>query len=116
MHRAGRHRRRSELYRSRREDPRVTARARAFFEQLQTGKEDYTAMTPRLAQRLKSFASVYASEFAGYGKPTDVVFHNERDVAGQRRFAYVLHFGPGVELSFGLTVDNAGLIAGLSFG
>ncbi|MFZ0031694.1 MAG: serine hydrolase domain-containing protein [Candidatus Cybelea sp.] len=99
------------------EDPRVTARVTAFFEQMQSGHEDYASLAPRLADKFRTrFASSLASEFAPYGTPTAVIFRAERTASGQHWFDYVIHFGPGVSLKIGVSYNNANQIAGLSFG
>ncbi|MGA8097423.1 MAG: serine hydrolase domain-containing protein [Candidatus Cybelea sp.] len=99
------------------EDPRVTARVTTFFEQMQSGHEDYASLAPRLADKFRTrLASSLALEFAPYGTPTAVVFRGERVESGQHWFDYVIHFGPGVSLKFGISYNDANQIAGLSFG
>jgi D-alanyl-D-alanine carboxypeptidase len=98
------------------EDPRVTARVTTFFEAMQSGREDYASLAPRLADKFKTgLASTLASEFAPYGSPTAVVFRGERIESGRHWFDYVVHFGPGVSLKFGVSYNDANQITALSF-
>jgi CubicO group peptidase (beta-lactamase class C family) len=99
------------------EDPAVTQRVKSLFEQIQSGREDYAALTPRLADKLRGgLASTFASEFSPYGPPTAAVFRGERTEAGKNWFDYVIHFGPGVSLKFSVAYDAGVMVTGLSFG
>jgi D-alanyl-D-alanine carboxypeptidase len=99
------------------EDSRVTASVRTFFEQMQSGGENYAMLTPHLAAKLKTnLAALLAEELAPYGAPTDFVFKGRRTAPGERWFDYAIHFGPGVSLKFGVAFDANGEIAGLSLG
>jgi D-alanyl-D-alanine carboxypeptidase len=99
------------------EDPAVTLRVKALFEQIQSGREDYAAMAPHLADKLKGgLASTFASEFSSYGPPSAAVFRGQRAEPDKHWFDYVMHFGPGVSLKFSVAYGTGGDIAGLSFG
>ena len=99
------------------EDPMVTARAKAYFAQLQAGDQDSPYLAAKLNKKMEAgLAKRLADEFKGYGQPTAFVFKGRHTDAGKTFNDYVIRFGPGSLLKFGVAVDRTGKIASISFG
>jgi CubicO group peptidase (beta-lactamase class C family) len=99
------------------EDPAVTAKAKAYFAQLQAGDQDSPYLAPKLNKKMKAgLAKHLAGEFKGYGQPTAFVFKGRRTDAGKTFSDYVIRFGPGSLLKFGVALDGNGKIASISLG
>lgn len=52
-----------------------------------------------------------ADEFKSYGQATAFIFKGRHTEAGMTFNDYVIHFGPGSLLKFGVALDQAGKIA-----
>lgn len=99
------------------EDAAVTAKAKAYFAQLQAGDQDSPYLAGSLTKKMKAgLAKRLADEFKDYGQPTAFVFKGTHLDAGVMFCDYVIRFGPGSMLKFGVALDKAGKIASLSFG
>ena len=99
------------------ENPVVTAKTKAYFAQLQAGDQDSPYLAAKLNKKLKAgLAKRLADDFKGYGQPTAFVFKGTHVDAGVTFHDYVIRFGPGSVLKFGVGLDQAGKIASLSFG
>ncbi|MFC4526867.1 beta-lactamase family protein [Dyella halodurans] len=99
------------------EDTAMTAAARATFTQLQGGSEDSSRFGAKLDAKLKAGLSArLAKQFSPYGAPTAFVFKGRRVDGAVTWFDYLIQFGPGSILKFGLGIDQAGKVASLSFG
>jgi CubicO group peptidase (beta-lactamase class C family) len=99
------------------EDSTVTARTRACFAQLQSGDQDSPYLAAKLNGKMKAgLAKRLAAEFKGYGQPTAFVFKGRHVDTGVSFYDYVIRFGPGSVLKFGVAVDKTGKIERLSFG
>jgi hypothetical protein len=99
------------------EDPTVTTKARAYFAQMQAGDESSPYLAARLAEKMKAgLAKRLAGQFRDYGQPTAFVFKGTHVDAGVEFYDYVIRFGPGSMLEFGVALDEAGKIKSLSFG
>ena len=99
------------------EDPAVTAKVKAYFAQLQAGDEDSPYLAARLNKKMKAgLAKRLADEFKGHGQPTAYVFKGRHTAAGKAFNDYVIRFGPGSLLKFGVALDKTGRIASISFG
>lgn len=99
------------------EDPAVTAETRACFAQLQAGRQDSPYLAAKLNDKMKAgLAKRLADEFKGYGRPTAFVFKGTHVDAGVTFHDYVIRFGPGSMLKFGVALDETGKIKSLSFG
>ncbi|NYE27228.1 CubicO group peptidase (beta-lactamase class C family) [Rhodanobacter sp. K2T2] len=99
------------------ENPLVTAKVNAYFVQLQAGDADSLYLADKLAKKMRTgLAKRLGDEFNGYGKPTALVFKGTHTDAGVTFQDYVIHFGPGSQLKFGIALDKAGKIGALSFG
>lgn len=99
------------------ENPTVTAKAEAYFPQLQAGDQDSPYLAAKLNDKMKAgLAKRLASEFQSYGKPTAFVFKGTHVDAGVMFQDYVIRFGPGSMLKFGVALDKTGKIKSLSFG
>lgn len=99
------------------DDPAVTAEARACFAQLQAGRQDSPYLAAKLNDKMKAgLAKRLADEFKGYGRPTAFVFKGTHVDAGVTFHDYVIRFGPGSMLKFGVALDETGKIKSLSFG
>jgi D-alanyl-D-alanine carboxypeptidase len=66
-------------------------------------------MKAGLAERL-------AKEFKDYGQPTAFVFKGRHTDRGKTFNDYVIRFGPGSLLKFGVALDRTGKIASISMG
>ena len=99
------------------EDVAVSVRVRALFTQLQSGQEGSAALGAKLDAKMKDgLAKRLSDAYAPYGKPTAFTFKGRRTTPGRHWFDYVIQFGPGSLLKFGVGLDEEGKIAGLSFG
>jgi CubicO group peptidase (beta-lactamase class C family) len=99
------------------EDAAVTATAKATFAEVQSGKGEFPQLTARLAAKMKAgLAEHNAKNFSPYGAPTAFTFKGRRADAGLRWFDYLIQFGPGSLLKFGIGLDDSGKIASFSFG
>jgi len=99
------------------EDPTITAKTKAYFAQLQAGDQGSPYLAAKLNQKMKAgLAKRLADEFKGYGQPTAFVFKGRHTDAGKTFNDYVIRFGPGSLLKFGVAVDRTGKIASISFG
>lgn len=98
-------------------DPTVTAKAKAYFAQLQAGDQESPYLATKLNNKMKAgLAKRLANEFKGYGQPTAFVFKGTHVDAGVTFYDYVVRFGPGSMLKFGIALDKTGKIKSLSFG
>lgn len=99
------------------EDATVTARTKAYFAQLQAGDDHSPYLAATLAAKMKAgLAKRLAEEFKGYGEPTAFVFKGTHENAGVPFYDYVIRFGSGSMLKFGVALDESGKIKSLSFG
>ena len=99
------------------EDVIVTARTKAYFAQLQAGDRDSPYLAANLSSKMKAgLAKRLAEEFKGYGQPTAFVFKGTHEDAGVVFYQYVIRFGSGSMLKFGVALDETGKIKSLSFG
>ena len=99
------------------EDPTVTAKTKAYFAQLQAGDRDSPYLAAKLNQKMKAgLAKRLADEFKGYGQPTAFIFKGRHTNAGKTFNDYVIRFGPGSLLKFGVALDRTGKIASISLG
>lgn len=99
------------------EDRSVTARVKAYFVQMQAGDADSPYLADKLKKKMRAgLAKRLAGEFNGYGKPTAFVYKGTHVDAGVTFHDYVIRFGPGSMLKFGVALDKAGKISSLSFG
>lgn len=97
-------------------DPTVSAKAKAYFAQMQAGDPNSPYLTAKLNNKMKAgLAKHLAEEFKGYGQPTAFVFKGTHVDAGVTFYDYVARFGPGSMLKFGIALDKAGKIKSLSF-
>lgn len=99
------------------EDPAVTAKTKAYFAQLQAGDQDSPYLAAKLNQKMKAgLAKRLADEFKDYGQPTAFIFKGRHIDAGKTFNDYVIRFGPGSLLKFGVAMDKTGKIASISLG
>ena len=99
------------------EDPTITAATKAYFAQMQAGEQDSPYLAAKLNAKMKAgLAKRLADEFKGYGQPTAFVFKGTHVDAGKKFYDYVIRFGPGSMLKFGVALDKAGKIASISLG
>ncbi|HEY2344712.1 MAG TPA: serine hydrolase domain-containing protein [Xanthomonadaceae bacterium] len=99
------------------EDPARTTDARAMFGQIQRGDEDPSRLGAHLAAKFKDgLGKRLAGAYAAYGAPTAFIYRGHRSADGLAWYDYVVRFGPGSVLKFGIGLDDAGKIASLSFG
>jgi D-alanyl-D-alanine carboxypeptidase len=99
------------------EDVRVTTKTKAYFAQLQAGDQDSPYLAANLNAKMKTgLAKRLADEFKGYGQPTAFVFKGTHVNAGVAFYEYVIRFGAGSMVKFGVALDESGRIKSLSFG
>lgn len=102
---------------SRGEDSTVTAKTKAYFAQMQAGDQDSPYLAAKLGQKMKAgLAKRLAGQFKAYGQPTAFVFKGTHVDNGVSFYDYVIRFGPGSLLKFGIALDKTGKIESLSFG
>lgn len=98
------------------ENPDATLAAKSAFAQLQSGKEVPTLWGAKLQAKLKAgLSDIEAKQFGPYGTPTAFVFKGQRAGDGVKWYDYMIQFGPGSGLRFGVGLDGDGKVAGLSF-
>ena len=91
--------------------------AKAIFASLQSGSEDYSRFNERIGGKLKGGAAAHFAEmFSTYGAATEFVFKGTRTSGDLQWSDYLIKFGPGSYLKFGLAMDREGKVAGISFG
>lgn len=91
--------------------------ARAIFASVQAGTEDYSRFNERVGGKLKNGAAAHFAEiFSAYGAATEFVFKGTRMSGDQQWFDYLIKFGSGSHLKFGMAMDRDGKVAGISFG
>jgi D-alanyl-D-alanine carboxypeptidase len=99
------------------EDTAVTARARAVFAQIQGGPEDASNFTAKLNAKLTAgLQQRLAKAWSVYGQPERFVFRGRRTASDVTWYDYLIDFGPGDLLKFGIGLDASGKVASLSFG
>lgn len=99
------------------EDAAVSAKTKTYFAQMQAGVQDSAYLTAKLNKKMRAgLAKRLADEFKDYGRPTAFVFKGTHIDAGLTFRDYVIRFGPGTQLKFGVALDKTGKIASLSFG
>lgn len=99
------------------EDMAVTDKAKAYFPQMQAGQWDSPLLGGQLKKKMqKGLAERLAGEFKDYGRPAVFVFKGEHVQAGKTFYDYLIRFGPGSLIKFGISLDEAGKIASISFG
>ena len=95
-----------------REDPAITARAKDWWNQLQTGHVDLTQTTPTFAARLTpAFLAQIKDMLASLGTPTGWTFTGSRTVPGVVIYSYRIHIA-GVEHIWDVGLTPDGKIAG----
>ncbi len=98
------------------EDPAMTASAKTFFAEMQSGTEDYSRMGDRLGGKFKGgLAKTLAGEFGPYGAPMAFIFRGHRLEPSLNWYDYLIKFGPGSSLTLSIGLDDSGKIASLSF-
>jgi CubicO group peptidase (beta-lactamase class C family) len=99
------------------EDVKMTTAARTTFMQLQSGNEDDSRFGSKLDAKMKAGLSArLAKQFSAFGAPTAFIFKGRRADGSVKWFDYLIQFGPGSMLKFGLGFDEAGKVVSLSFG
>ena len=99
------------------ENDAITDKARAYFPQMQAGEADSPLLADTLKKKMRAgLAQRLAGEFKHYGQPTAFVFKGRHEQAGKTFNDYVIRFGPGSQLKFGIALDRAGKIVSISLG
>jgi CubicO group peptidase (beta-lactamase class C family) len=99
------------------EDREITLKAEKFFDALQKGDEEYSALAAKLATKMKDgLARRLADQFTAFGSPTRFIYKGSRAENNLHWFDYVVEFGPGSQLKFAIGLDDAAKIASISFG
>jgi D-alanyl-D-alanine carboxypeptidase len=98
------------------EDVNVTSKATAAFMALERDGDDYSVFSASLEAKMKAgLAQRMAREFGSYGAATAFVFKGRQIVDGKRWFDYLIEFGPGSTLRFGVAIDDEGKVTSLGF-
>ena len=98
------------------EDPTVTARAKAAFENLQEGSGDASLFGASLnAKLIAGVAAHMAGIYGSYGASTSYVFKGRRLDNGKSWSDYRIEFGPGSALKFSIALDAEGKVVSLGF-
>ena len=98
------------------EDPKVTEAAEAVFAVIQAGAEGSPYLTASINAKLKAgLAKHFADTFGPYGSPTKFIFKGTHTDGGATFDDYVIQFGPGSVLKFGVGLDAAGKVAHVAF-
>ncbi len=99
------------------EDAAVTATARKAFAQMQKGNEDPAMFAGRLKTKMASGLSErLAKQVSPFGEPSSFIFKGRRKDNDKAWNDYVIRFGPGNYLEFGVELDNEGRVTGISLG
>ncbi|NII11069.1 serine hydrolase domain-containing protein [Oleiagrimonas sp. C23AA] len=96
------------------ENAAITRKLKAFFPHMQAGDTNSPLLAARLGKKMKmGLAKRLAGEFKGYGQPTAFIYKGEHMQAGMTFHDYVIRFGPGSLLKFGIALDRDGKITAL---
>lgn len=99
------------------ENREITVQAKAFFEGLQRGDDEYPALAAKLATKIKSgLAKNLADRLSPFGSPTRFIYKGARSENGLHWSDYLIEFGPGSQLKFSIGLDDAARIASISYG
>lgn len=97
-------------------DAAVTARAKDWLHQIQTGKVDRTQLTDKMSAALTdSLLSNVSAQLAPLGDPTSFTLSSKTFKAPYTVYVFTVQW-PSVTLSETLSLDQAGKIAGLYLG
>lgn len=95
------------------EDPAITARAKALWQQFQTGTLDRSQFTDKMNAALTPDVLAGAkAQFAQLGAPTAWVYHGKAAQGGYTTYEYHVTFASGVSLMVYMSVTKDGKIAG----
>lgn len=99
------------------ESPAVTALVKDFFAQLQSGTEKSSDLTAQMDAKMKDgLAKRMLKQFGPFGAPAKFVFQAQRTDPGAHWYYYLIDFGPGASLYFGVSLDDNHKINHFSFG
>jgi len=99
------------------EDADVTAKAKALFEQIETGTKGSSLLGAKLDAKMKNgLADRLSREFSPFGTPRHFIYKGSRPGTGLRWYDYIIEFGPGSHLKFALGLDDEKKIVSISFG
>ena len=94
----------------------ITQTVSEAFRELQTGKT-YSRFSAHYRDKLLNGAGArFITGLGPYGAPTAETFKGIRRDASKIWYDYVIQFGPGVSISFSVTIDEDGKVAGFSIG
>ena len=94
------------------EDKAITVAARTLFTGLQQGRIDPALLGQALRTKMdEGLAHRLASQFGPYGEPSAFVFKGTRTEGGVVWHSYLILFGPGSRIEFGVATDAAGKIS-----
>lgn len=99
------------------EDASVTATARKAFAQMQKGNEDPAMFGDKLNAKMASgLSGRLSTQLASFGEPSSFIFKGRRQDKDTTWNDYVIRFGPGNYLEFGVALDGKGRVTGISMG
>lgn len=99
------------------EDAATTAAARKAFAQMQKGNEDASMFGDKLKAKMAAgLSGRLAKQLSPFGEPSSFIFKGRRQDKDKTWNDYVIEFGPGNYLQFGVELDTEGRVAGISLG
>lgn len=99
------------------EDAAVTGVARKLFASIQDGRPALELLGRSLGEKMQQgLASRLNAQFDPYGKPTAFVFKGRKEEGNLIWHSYLILFGPGNELLFGVAIDETGKVSKISNG
>lgn len=95
----------------------ITVEAKALFEGLQRGDEEYPMLAAKLTAKMKNgLAKRLTERFSPFGSPTSFIYKGARSENNLRWYDYLIEFGPGSQLKFSIGLDEGAKIASISYG
>lgn len=99
------------------EDAAMTAKARKVFAQMQKGNEDPAMFGDKLKAKMASgLSGRLAKQLGPFGEPSSFIFKGRRPDKDKTWNDYVVQFGPGSYLEFGVELDADGKVTSISLG
>lgn len=99
------------------ENAAVTAAARKVFAQMQKGNGDPSMFGDKLKAKMAAgLSDRLAKQLSPFGEPSSFIFKGQRQDKDKTWNDYVIEFGPGNNLPFGVELDAEGRVTGISIG
>ena len=99
------------------EDAAITATVRKAFAQMQRGMEDPAMFGDKLKSKMATgLSGRLAKQLSPFGEPSSFIYKGRRQDKDKTWNDYMIEFGPGNNLPFGVELDAEGKVAGISIG